>query len=131
MGVLYALPAVSRPYHGRKTTVVRAYHCTIHISKCRHILKINISECIPGYFGPNCTLPCRFPNYGLLCQKACTCNETDCNHRTGCPSPTVGSVSNDMSMKRNRKYRYGIGSNCLSKSSIARKISYYYNKSTL
>ena len=90
-----------------------------------------ISECIPGYFGPNCTLPCRFPNYGLLCQSACACNETDCNHRTGCPSPTVGSVSNDRSMKINRKYRYGIGSNCLSKSSIARKISYYYNKSTL
>nr|XP_022291039.1 platelet endothelial aggregation receptor 1-like [Crassostrea virginica] len=59
------------------------------------------SECIPGYFGPNCTLPCRFPNYGLLCQSACACNETDCNHRTGCPTPTVGSVSNDMSMKRN------------------------------
>ena len=41
-------------------------------------------ECSAGYFGPNCSLPCRFPNYGVGCQLECGCGNESCNHITGC-----------------------------------------------
>ncbi|XP_062610864.1 uncharacterized protein LOC134272679 [Saccostrea cucullata] len=42
------------------------------------------TECADGYFGPNCTLPCRYPNYGDNCQSECLCAEELCNHVNGC-----------------------------------------------
>lgn len=44
-------------------------------------------ECPIGFYGPNCSKPCRNPNYGSGCQRMCRCNETDCNNILGC---TVG-----------------------------------------
>lgn len=44
-------------------------------------------ECPIGFYGPTCSKPCRFPNYGLGCQRMCRCNESDCNNIIGC---TVG-----------------------------------------
>lgn len=46
--------------------------------------------CQSGYFGPNCSLPCRYPNYGLQCQLECKCKqEQNCNHITGCQSTST------------------------------------------
>lgn len=45
--------------------------------------------CLSGYYGPNCTLPCRFPNYGTECQLKCDCDEQQCNHTIGCRSANI------------------------------------------
>lgn len=50
-------------------------------NKCR--------ACLSGYYGPNCTFPCRFPNYGLECQSECDCDEQQCNHISGCRSSNI------------------------------------------
>ncbi|XP_062610866.1 uncharacterized protein LOC134272681 [Saccostrea cucullata] len=42
--------------------------------------------CKEGYFGQNCSLPCRYPNYGADCQEGCVCNRTLCHHVSGCPA---------------------------------------------
>nr|XP_022295662.1 uncharacterized protein LOC111105593 isoform X2 [Crassostrea virginica] len=42
--------------------------------------------CPVGLFGPNCSLSCRHPNYGLDCQMECFCSKKLCDHATGCPS---------------------------------------------
>ncbi|XP_022295661.2 uncharacterized protein LOC111105593 isoform X2 [Crassostrea virginica] len=42
--------------------------------------------CPVGLFGPNCSLPCRYPNYGLECQMECNCTDEVCHHATGCPT---------------------------------------------
>lgn len=44
------------------------------------------SGCSPGYFGINCTLPCRYPSYGIDCQSECECNKTQCDNTIGCRS---------------------------------------------
>lgn len=30
-------------------------------------------ECPISFYGPNCSKPCRLPNYGLGCQRMCSC----------------------------------------------------------
>ena len=47
----------------------------------RYILLV---ACSAGYFGPNCSLPCRYPNYGVECQFECVCDMENCSHITGC-----------------------------------------------
>ncbi|XP_052711143.1 platelet endothelial aggregation receptor 1-like [Crassostrea angulata] len=42
------------------------------------------TDCTPGYYGPNCSKPCRYPGYGSWCQKECFCNMTICSHVSGC-----------------------------------------------
>lgn len=41
-------------------------------------------ECLPGYFGTNCSTRCIYPIYGKRCQNTCDCNVTECNHVLGC-----------------------------------------------
>lgn len=41
-------------------------------------------ECLPGYFGTNCSSRGAYPRYGQTCQNTCYCNVTDCNHVHGC-----------------------------------------------
>ena len=41
-------------------------------------------ECEAGFYGPNCIIPCRYPNYGRECQEKCHCKENACNFVTGC-----------------------------------------------
>nr|XP_034333265.1 uncharacterized protein LOC105328248 [Crassostrea gigas] len=47
--------------------------------------------CLSGYYGPNCTLPCRFPNYGPECQSECDCDKQQCNHTIGCRKKEIAS----------------------------------------
>eukprot|EP00105_Crassostrea_gigas_P011581 XP_011427316.1 PREDICTED: uncharacterized protein LOC105328239 [Crassostrea gigas] len=42
------------------------------------------SDCIPGYFGNDCNITCRYPNYGQNCQLECICGKKFCNHISGC-----------------------------------------------
>ncbi|XP_078321841.1 uncharacterized protein LOC111110827 isoform X3 [Crassostrea virginica] len=44
-------------------------------------------SCTIGYIGINCKLPCRYPSYGRLCQSACDCVVTYCDHIYGCKNP--------------------------------------------
>lgn len=41
-------------------------------------------DCLPGYYKKNCSDPCRYPSYGLRCQKGCKCLEKSCHHVFGC-----------------------------------------------
>lgn len=40
--------------------------------------------CGVGFYGFNCSKPCRYPNYGVQCQHKCDCRETFCNNKFGC-----------------------------------------------
>ncbi|XP_078321485.1 uncharacterized protein LOC111111803 [Crassostrea virginica] len=44
-------------------------------------------SCTIGYIGSDCKLPCRYPSYGHLCQSACDCVVTYCDHIYGCRNP--------------------------------------------
>uniref|UniRef100_A0A8W8JB63 Uncharacterized protein n=1 Tax=Magallana gigas TaxID=29159 RepID=A0A8W8JB63_MAGGI len=50
-------------------------------------------ECNVGFFGINCSIPCRYPSYGNKCQSLCNCLEIDCHPATGCKDglPTISS----------------------------------------
>lgn len=43
-----------------------------------------LKGCEDGYFGPNCTSPCRYPNFGQRCQEECNCIERQCDASIGC-----------------------------------------------
>nr|XP_034315597.1 uncharacterized protein LOC109618524 [Crassostrea gigas] len=49
-----------------------------------HLITKTCTDCTPGYYGPNCTIPCRYPGYGPECQKKCSCNMIVCSHVNGC-----------------------------------------------
>nr|XP_022296706.1 cell death abnormality protein 1-like isoform X1 [Crassostrea virginica] len=63
---------------------------------CTNFYSSKDSHCVAcqtGYFGPNCSLPCRYPNYGLQCQFECKCEQKQyCNHITGCQSTIDGTA---------------------------------------
>ncbi|XP_062596686.1 uncharacterized protein LOC134258148, partial [Saccostrea cucullata] len=50
-------------------------------------------ECSIGLTGPNCSLQCRYPSYGRLCQQQCDCTEIYCNKIVGCVSIEKGDPS--------------------------------------
>lgn len=54
-----------------------------------------------GYIGPNCDIPCRFPNYGEYCQEECGCEKQQRNYITGCEieTKTTSDESNPMVTK--------------------------------
>ncbi|XP_062582475.1 multiple epidermal growth factor-like domains protein 10 [Saccostrea cucullata] len=41
-------------------------------------------ECMDGYTGSQCEIPCPYPGYGKDCQKFCNCKQQYCIHITGC-----------------------------------------------
>ena len=53
-------------------------------------ITINISECEPGFLGPNCTQRCPYPYYGHKCQGKCDCDMHKCHVSTGCTTGTTG-----------------------------------------
>ncbi|XP_062566014.1 multiple epidermal growth factor-like domains protein 10 [Saccostrea cucullata] len=67
--------------------------------------------CSVGYFGPECELPCRYPNYGDGCQSACLCVQQLCDHINGCKECPLGFVGE--SCQRNCSYPH-YGENCKS-----------------
>lgn len=47
-------------------------------------------ECEAGFYGINCSTPCRYPNYGKDCQQECSdCGQEKCNSTLGCLSSNV------------------------------------------
>ncbi|XP_052707793.1 cell death abnormality protein 1-like [Crassostrea angulata] len=44
----------------------------------------NCTDCPSGYYGSNCWYSCRYPGYGVECQKECHCPKKACNHVIGC-----------------------------------------------
>ncbi|XP_056020590.1 uncharacterized protein LOC125664814 [Ostrea edulis] len=49
-------------------------------------------ECLPGYFGINCSQQCRFPSYGGECQNICSCEPASCHHAIGCKEMNNKSI---------------------------------------
>ncbi|XP_078328073.1 uncharacterized protein LOC111103303 isoform X1 [Crassostrea virginica] len=60
-------------------------------------METNSSGCPQGFIGPNCTFPCRFPNYGNGCQLECNCRKELCNHISGCPNPATETTTGNNS----------------------------------
>ncbi|XP_056000573.1 uncharacterized protein LOC125653700 [Ostrea edulis] len=60
---------------------------------CRNYFRVNniCQECVPGFYGYNCTSECPYPRYGWRCGFWCTCPISECNHQYGCP-PTTWSA---------------------------------------
>ncbi|XP_052710980.1 uncharacterized protein LOC128185425 [Crassostrea angulata] len=47
-------------------------------------------DCETGFYGRNCSSPCRYPNYGKACQLDCShYNLEECNSTLGCLSSDV------------------------------------------
>lgn len=56
------------------------------------ISELFLIDCPIGYFGNNCSSPCRYPNYGKECQHNCShCGNETCNSTFGCP--TTGTIT--------------------------------------
>nr|XP_022294583.1 protein draper-like [Crassostrea virginica] len=74
------------------------------------LLVSQCQACSLGYFGQDCSLPCRFPGYGSGCQMACNCEKEHCNHITGCRNSTcsVGYFGPNCSLSC-RSPNYGLG----------------------
>ena len=49
------------------------------------ITKSSASDCALGFYGENCSLPCKYPNYGENCQQHCSnCSQQQCSPTFGC-----------------------------------------------
>ncbi|XP_078328081.1 uncharacterized protein LOC111103303 isoform X2 [Crassostrea virginica] len=60
-------------------------------------LNTTSSGCIEGFVGGNCSLQCRFPSYGKLCQLECNCSMKLCNHISGCPKQATETTTGNNS----------------------------------
>nr|XP_022292179.1 uncharacterized protein LOC111103303 [Crassostrea virginica] len=60
-------------------------------------LNTTSSVCVEGFFGPNCSLQCRFPSYGKHCQLECNCSMELCNHISGCPKQETETTAGNTS----------------------------------
>ncbi|XP_056001705.1 uncharacterized protein LOC125656126 [Ostrea edulis] len=49
-------------------------------------------ECLPGYYGYNCSSPCPTPRYGIGCTLNCD-NCSNCNHIYGCGDATEAETN--------------------------------------
>uniref|UniRef100_A0A8W8J8W7 Uncharacterized protein n=1 Tax=Magallana gigas TaxID=29159 RepID=A0A8W8J8W7_MAGGI len=52
--------------------------------KYRDDMTNDCKACGVGFYGFNCSKPCRYPNYGFQCQHECDCRKTHCNIKFGC-----------------------------------------------
>ena len=55
------------------------------------LIWFKILACVVGYLELNCSLPCRYPNYGLGRQLNCNCDKENCNIITGCQKSRIAS----------------------------------------
>nr|XP_034328498.1 uncharacterized protein LOC105345043 isoform X2 [Crassostrea gigas] len=56
--------------------------------------------CPAGYLGPNCTIPCDPPGYGVGCQFACACEGSEtCHPSFGCVLPTTTTTTTETTIK--------------------------------
>lgn len=60
----------------KKSRVFVWFHCSF----------FSFSECLPGYFGENCSTTCLQGYYGNHCINRCECPDELCNATTGCVS---------------------------------------------
>lgn len=68
--------------------VIILYICIVFINIVSSKDKfLYFAGCEVGYFGNNCTDPCRYPSFGYRCQKECNCTQDICDHKTGCSLP--------------------------------------------
>ncbi|XP_056011806.1 uncharacterized protein LOC130046268 isoform X2 [Ostrea edulis] len=49
--------------------------------------------CPPGLFGNNCSVPCQYPYYGILCVDECKCDRSLCDVITGCPDNNTDNTT--------------------------------------
>lgn len=50
----------------------------------------HLKDCETGFYGENCSSPCRYPNNGKYCQQDCShCNLDECNSKLGCMSSDI------------------------------------------
>lgn len=49
--------------------------------------------CLPGFYGNNCSQPCKYPYFGAGCQHMCICLEEECDFSIGCSSKWVCLMS--------------------------------------
>ncbi|XP_056014172.1 multiple epidermal growth factor-like domains protein 10 isoform X6 [Ostrea edulis] len=92
-------------YHGHKCSLPCRYpsygerchkecNCTVeYCTSDKGCINKTIYEnigagCEAGYYGRDCSVPCRYPNYGKKCQSECNCTKTLCSHITGCQPRT-------------------------------------------
>lgn len=53
-------------------------------------------DCPLGFYGINCSSPCRYPNFGKLCQQDCShCEKEVCNSSFGCLTSNVTAYKED------------------------------------
>lgn len=52
-----------------------------------------LTECTPGYTGPECAYSCIYPYYGEDCFKECDCQINLCDHQLGCNTSFTDSTS--------------------------------------
>nr|XP_022291737.1 multiple epidermal growth factor-like domains protein 11 [Crassostrea virginica] len=55
----------------------------VHLLICMYI-PVSSYACSAGYSGPDCSIPCSYPNYGVGCQFKCVCGLKICSHILGC-----------------------------------------------
>ncbi|XP_061176113.1 uncharacterized protein LOC133185070 [Saccostrea echinata] len=63
-------------------------------------------KCRSGYFGINCSWPCRYPNYGEDCQSKCNCEEHMCNISYECRYNNVNTVTAQTRQKSTYSTKY-------------------------
>ena len=54
-----------------------------HYTK-KFLRKVLFIGCPIGFYGNNCTSPCRYPSFGTGCQGFCPCSKEFCDNISGC-----------------------------------------------
>lgn len=63
-----------------------------------------VIDCPTGFYGTNCSRPCRYPNYGTNCQQDCShCERLQCNATFGCLTTSTDAPFNQGTFNLYRK----------------------------
>lgn len=73
------------------------------VKQTKLVTFLNLLECSPGYFGPNCTFQCPYPTYGEECQRYCDCANYSCDFATGCALLTTGTYFDILVLAFNKR----------------------------